>query len=1524
MTTFLSEEKKAELRKAAEEHGLYRSSFERDACGMGFVAHLKGQKSHDVVKNALTVLANMSHRGACGCDPETGDGAGVLLQIPHELFAAVCGDAGFKLPEAGKYAVGMLFLPQDEAKRKAARAIIEKVAREESLPILGFRAVPTEPKTLGWLARESLPHIEQVFFGMPSQGVPDAEAFERKLYVVRRCIENAAMDQGLPPSSGFYVCSLSSRTIVYKGLVLPERFLAFYRDLDDERAKSGIALVHSRFSTNTFPTWPRAHPYRYIVHNGEINTLRGNVNWMHAREKQFSSAKFGTDIDKVLPVINPDGSDSGMFDNALEALLQTGRSLPHAVTMMIPEAWEKNESLSDELQAFYDYHSCLMEPWDGPASIGFTDGTLVGAILDRNGLRPSRYCVTSDDFVIMASEVGVLDIPPEKVVKKARVQPGRMFLVDTQQGRILENAELKQALAARKPYEAWLQEHMMTSDNLPVCDPSRLPLEWDSKTLLRRQRAHGYTREDVRVVIRPMATNGEESIGSMGTDTPLAVLSDKPQLVFNYFKQAFAQVTNPPIDPLREELVMSLRVMLGREKNLFDETPEHCHRLVLKKPILTNEQLQSIKDLDFRELRTKTLPTLFPIEGRGAGLERALKRLCDNAEEAVDEGYSVLVLSDRGHNELDAPIPSLLATAAVHHHLIRQGKRSLCGLVVEAGEPREVMHFCLLLGYGASAVNPYLAYETLHDQVQAGNMQNLDGVKAVENYLKAVHKGILKVMSKMGISTLQSYQGAQIFEAIGISKSVIDKYFTWTASRIEGVGLEEIAAEVAVRHHIAHEVPALMNPELDPGGIYQWRRRGEYHMYNPESVASLQHAVRANNYQLFKKYSEKVNDNSKQLCTIRGLLEFRPGTAVPIEEVEPVKDIVKRFKTGAMSFGSISKEAHENVAIAMNRIGARSNTGEGGEDAARFTPLPNGDSKRSAIKQVASGRFGVTSHYLVNADELQIKMAQGAKPGEGGQLPGHKVDDTIAKVRYSTPGVGLISPPPHHDIYSIEDLAQLIFDLKNANKEARISVKLVSEAGVGTVAAGVCKAKADLVLISGDSGGTGASPLTSIKHAGTPWELGLAETQQTLVVNDLRRRVRVETDGQLKTGRDVAVAALLGAEEFGFGTSALVASGCILMRVCHLNTCPVGVATQDPELRKRFKGQPEHVINYMLFIAEELREIMAQLGFRKLEDMVGRVDMLEARTAIDHYKARGVELAPILHKPDVPADWPLHCIEAQDHGISYVLDHDLIEKAKPAIERKEKVAFEMPIKNVNRTACTMLSAEISRRHGVEGLPPETIRITFRGSAGQSFGAFMAPGLSVRVEGEANDYVGKGLSGGRIVVVPDPKAKLVPEDNTIAGNVVLYGATGGECYLRGRVGERFCVRNSGATAVVEGVGDHGCEYMTRGIAVVLGTTGRNFAAGMSGGVAYVLDEDGKFETRCNTGMVDVEPLTDTDAQRLKVLVTRHLELTGSSVAKRLLDDWEKSLPSFVRVMAREYKKVLAAEKYDTELSRLATV
>jgi len=1510
----------AMLRRPKRE-GLYDPFFEHDACGVGFVVNIKGQKSHDIILKGLQVLENLTHRGACGCDPLTGDGAGMLLQIPDEFFRDEARDLRISLPAPGEYGVGMVFLPRDLNERNVCLGLFEKAIRENGQRLLGWRQVPVYPDHCGPLARQSLPEIRQVFIAK-GPDVRDQEELERKLYVIRKSVERAVREAGLRDSESFYVPSLSSRTIVYKGLLLPQQIPLFYADLRDPRVKSALALVHQRFSTNTFPSWERAHPYRLMAHNGEINTLRGNENWMHAREKLFSSPLFGDDIKKLLPIIDEAGSDSAKFDNALELLVRTGRSLPHAIMMMIPEAWQKHESMSETKRAFYEYHACLMEPWDGPASIAFTDGRLIGAVLDRNGLRPSRYVVTRDGFVVMASEVGVLDIPPENVLHKDRLQPGRLFLVDTEEGRIVGDEEIKEAIASRRPYRQWLAENLVKLDDLP--EPRDLPAVYDPETLLTRQKVHGYTLEDLRMLMAPMAINGQEAVGSMGTDTPLAVLSDRPQLLFNYFKQLFAQVTNPPIDPIREEIVMSLKSTIGSEQNLFEETPLHCHQLELENPVISNVELEKIRRIAAGRLRSKVLPTLFRVADGGQGLERALDDLCRQASEAIEQGYNILILSDRGHDETWAPIPSLLATAAVHHHLIREGTRTRCGIVVESGEPREVHHFCCLIGYGAGAVNPYLALETIIDMVRDGRIKGVDEDTAVEHYLKAANKGVLKVMTKMGISTVQSYRGAQIFEAVGLNREVIDRYFTWTASRIEGVGLDVIAKECAMRHHDAYHVPSNLDGELDPGGQYQWRRRGEYHMYNPDTIAKLQHACRSGNYQLFKEYSRLVNEQSRQLCTIRGLLRFKPGKPIPLSEVEPATEIVKRFKTGAMSLGSISREAHETLAIAMNRIGGKSNTGEGGEDPVRYTPDPNGDSRRSAIKQVASGRFGVTSHYLVNADEIQIKMAQGAKPGEGGQLPGHKVDQYIASIRYSTPGVGLISPPPHHDIYSIEDLAQLIHDLKNANNRARISVKLVAEVGVGTIAAGVSKGKADVVLISGDSGGTGASPLTSIKHAGLPWELGLAETQQVLVMNDLRGRIRVETDGQLKTGRDVAIAALLGAEEFGFATAALVASGCVMMRVCHLNTCPVGIATQDPVLRKKFQGKPEHVVNFMMFVAEELREIMAELGFRTVDEMVGRVDMLDAAEAIDHWKARGVDLSQILHKPDVPPTVPIRCVQEQDHGLEKALDNELIRLAAPALERGEPVEIEMPIRNVNRTVCTMLSAEISRRYGEKGLPPDTIRIKFVGSAGQSFCAFLANGVSVELEGDANDYFGKGLSGGRIVAYPPRNAGFVAEENIIVGNVSLYGATGGEVFLRGMAGERFCVRNSGVTAVVEGVGDHGCEYMTRGTVVILGPTGRNFAAGMSGGLAYVLDVDGKFATRCNMGMVDIVPLDEQDLQVVHDLVRRHYAYTHSAVAWRVLSGWKEYAGRFVKVFPVEYQQVLRKQHLDSEAAKLASI
>jgi len=1511
-----------EVRKLTRQ-GLYDPRFEHDACGVGFVANIKGEKSHAIVQNGLRVLQNLTHRGACGCDPLTGDGAGILVQVPDAFLRKECGSLKIDLPDVGEYGVGMVFLPRDVTERNVCKQLFEQIVHEEGQRFLGWRTVPTDPNACGELARRLMPEIRQIFIA-PGPGAHDPEAFERKLYVIRRAVERAVTEAKLRDSESFYVPTLSARTLGYKGLLLPEQIPQFYRDLTDPDFTSALALVHQRFSTNTFPSWDRAHPYRFIAHNGEINTLRGNQNWMRARERLFQSPLFGEDMEKLLPIIDDSLSDSGKFDNALELLVRTGRSLPHAIMMMIPEAWQKHESMSATKRAFYEYHSCLTEPWDGPASIAFTDGRLIGAVLDRNGLRPSRYVVTKDGFVVMASEVGVLDIAPENVLHKDRLQPGRMFLVDTEHGRIVGDEEIKEGMAARKPYRAWLDQNLVHVDKLPA--PARVPAPADTTALVTRQQLHGYTLEDLRFLMSPMAVNGQEAVGSMGNDTPLAVLSDRPHLLFNYFKQLFAQVTNPPIDPIREELVMSLKAPLGAEQNLFDETPLHCHQLALENPVIDSLTLAKIREVKVGKIRATTIPTLFRIADGGPGLERALDELCERASAAIAAGYSILVLTDRDHDDEWAPIPSLLATAAVHHHLIRAGTRSRCGLVLESGEPREVHHFAVLVGFGAGAINPYLACESVARLVTEGVLKDVDAETAVANYLKAANKGILKVMTKMGISTVQSYRGAQIFEAVGLNHDVIDRYFTWTASRIEGIGLDVIAEECRRRHHHAYEVSPTLDGELDAGGQYQWRRRGEYHMYNPDSIAKLQHSVRSGNFNLFKQYSAIVNEENKQLCTIRGLLRFRfdKNTPIPLAEVEPASEIVKRFKTGAMSLGSISREAHENLAIAMNRLGGKSNTGEGGEDPVRYTPDPNGDSRRSAIKQVASGRFGVTSHYLVNSDELQIKMAQGAKPGEGGQLPGHKIDQYIARIRYSTPGVGLISPPPHHDIYSIEDLAQLIHDLKNSNNRARISVKLVAEVGVGTVAAGVSKAKADVVLISGDSGGTGASPLTSIKHAGLPWELGLAETQQVLVMNDLRGRIRVETDGQIKTGRDVAIAALLGAEEYGFATAALIASGCIMMRVCHLNTCPVGIATQDPVLRKRFEGKPEHVVNFMLFVAEELREIMAQLGVRTVEEMVGRVDLLEAADVIAHWKAQGIDLSQILHRPDVAAAVPTRCVQEQDHGLARALDNELIELAKPALVGRQPVEIDLPIRNVNRTVCTMLSAEVSRRWGLEGLPPETITIKFTGSAGQSFGAFMAPGIAVTLEGDANDYFGKGLSGGRIVVFPPRTASFVAEENIIVGNVSLYGATGGEVFLRGQAGERFCVRNSGVTAVVEGVGDHGCEYMTRGIVVCLGKTGRNFAAGMSGGMAFVLDADGDFARRCNTGMVDIEDLDERDAQLVHELIRRHYDYTQSAVAWRILSGWKECLPQFRKVMPVEYRKVLATQHLDSDTARVASV
>ncbi|HEX7043233.1 MAG TPA: glutamate synthase large subunit [Burkholderiales bacterium] len=1483
--------------------GLYDPSREHDACGVGFVVDIKGRKSHAIVTHALTILKNLEHRGACGCEENTGDGAGILIQLPHAFFRERAG-LPFELPPPGQYGAGLVFLPREPAEARQCEALVERIAREEGQVFLGWRDVPTDDSALGPTARAAEPAFRQVFIGRGPQ-VPDEAAFERKLYVIRKRVERAVAESSLTQKGLFYVSSLSCRTLVYKGMLTPSQLPAMYPDLTDERMESALALVHSRFSTNTFPSWPLAHPYRYIAHNGEINTLRGNINWMRAREALCSSPLFGEDLQKLFPIVTEGASDSATFDNVLELLHMAGRELPHAVLMMIPEAWSGHESMDPERKAFYEYHGCLMEPWDGPASIAFTDGTVIGAVLDRNGLRPSRYYVTKDGLVVMASEVGVLDIPPENVLIKERLHPGRIFLVDTREGRIIDDAELKKRYTSAHPYKQWLEENMLPLARLPA--PPRVP-EPDHATVFTRQQVFGYTHEDLRILLAPMAQKGEEPIGSMGNDAALAVLSNRPRLLYDYFKQLFAQVTNPPLDAIREQLVTQIETPIGPEGNLLDPGPESCRLLKLDTPILRLDELEKIRALDQHGFRTTTLPMLFPAGSSGAGLAQALEELCRKASAAIAEGYSFIILSDRGVDARHMPIPALLATAAVHHHLVREGTRVRVGLVVESGEPREVHHMAMLLGYGAGAICPYLAFETLDDMIEQGMLTGVDRAQAVKNYVKALNKGVIKVISKMGISTIQSYRGAQIFEAVGLDQTLVDRYFTWTASRIGGIDIDVIAQETALRHGRAYPERPAGVPDLDWGGHYQWRRDGEVHMLNPDTVAKLQHATRANSYALFKEFSRACDDGNRQLATLRGLMDFKPAdTPVPLDEVEPVESIMKRFATGAMSYGSISIEAHEALAIAMNKIGARSNCGEGGEDPARYGTIRN-----SRIKQVASGRFGVTSHYLVNATDLQIKMAQGAKPGEGGQLPGHKVYPPIAKVRHSTPGVGLISPPPHHDIYSIEDLAQLIHDLKNANPEARIHVKLVSEVGVGTIAAGVAKAHADVVLISGDSGGTGASPLSSIKHAGLPWELGLAETQQVLVMNKLRDRIVVQTDGQLKTGRDVVVAALLGAEEFGFSIAPLTVLGCIMMRVCHMNTCPVGIATQDPELRKRFAGDPEHVVNYFRFVAQEVREYMAMLGFRTMDEMIGRVDRLNMRPAIDHWKARGLDFSRILYQPPVGPEVAIRKVREQDHGLDRSLDRTtILPLCRDALESKKPVDIILPIRNTNRTVGTLLGYEVTKRYGAEGLPEDTIRIHFNGSAGQSFGAFLPKGITLTLEGDANDYVGKGLSGGKLVIYPPRQATFVPEENILIGNVALYGATSGEAYFRGVAGERFCVRNSGAQAVVEGVGDHGCEYMTGGRVVVIGPTGRNFAAGMSGGLAYVLDVKGDFARRCNLEMVELEPLNAEDAEEVRELLKRHVRYTGSTLAQKLLDRWKASQPRFVKVIPKDYKRVLEA-------------
>ncbi|WP_017727956.1 glutamate synthase large subunit [Halalkalibacterium ligniniphilum] len=1490
-----------------KKQGLYDPQFEHDNCGIGFLAHMKGVKSHQIVEDALHVLRNLEHRGGQGDEVNTGDGAGILLQIPHRFFEKVCLAEGFSLPEEGHYGVGMLFLPQNEMVRQECERQIEALIQEEGQSVLGWRTVPVDDSMLGNAAKAAMPVIRQIFLEKDSH-VDAGLAFERKLYVIRKRAEREVAK--LVDEGSFYFASFSSRTIVYKGMLTTAQVNQFYLDINDPDFETALALVHSRFSTNTFPSWERAHPNRYMIHNGEINTVKGNVNWMHAREAMFESDAFGADIDKIHPVIDQNGSDSAMFDNTIEFLSLSGRSMAHAAMMMIPEPWQNDLKMSREKKAFYEFHSTLMEPWDGPTAIVFTDGQQIGACLDRNGLRPSRYYVTKDDYIIMSSEVGVLDIDPENVLYKERLHPGQMLLVDLKEGRIIPDEEIKHQIASEYPYEEWVEENLVHLED--VLETSKVE-NTDFARLRERQLSFGYTYEEISKVIQPMVTNGEDPIGSMGYDSPLAVLSKRPQLLFNYFKQMFAQVTNPPIDAIREEIVTAMGTTIGAERNLLNPEPLSCRHIYLPYPILNNEELAKLRYNKMDGFQSETLPILFDAKAGEKGLEAALDELFKAADEAIARNATLLILSDRGMNKDRAAIPSLLAVAGLHHHLIRQGTRTKVSILIESGEPREVHHHAVLLGYGAEAINPYLVFDSIEDLIRDGLLENISYVEAVNKYVKAATKGIMKVLSKMGISTIQSYRGAQIFEAVGIHESVIDKYFTWTTSRIGGVNLEIIAKEVLLRHERAYSEQEGLDKTLDPGDDLQWRRGGDPHQYNPHTIHMLQHACRNNDYNLFKKYSNTINEQTKEQTTLRGLLKFKADRKpIPLEEVEPVESIFKRFKTGAMSFGSISQEAHETLAIAMNRIGGKSNTGEGGEDQRRYTPDENGDLRRSAIKQVASGRFGVTSHYLVNADEIQIKVAQGAKPGEGGQLPGTKVYPWVAEVRGSTPGVGLISPPPHHDIYSIEDLAELIHDLKNANPQARISVKLVSGTGVGTIAAGVAKGRADALVISGYDGGTGAAARTSIKHAGLPWELGLAETHQTLVLNNLRNRISVETDGKLMTGRDVVVAALLGAEEFAFSTAPLVVLGCIIMRVCHLDTCPVGIATQNPELRKKYMGEAEHVVNFMTFVAQEIRETMAELGFRSIEEMVGRTDVLEMNEEIDNWKAKHVDLSSLLYQPN-PDHEKNYWSKAQDHQLEESLDMtELLSACEPALERQEKVRGTFQVRNTNRVVGTIVGSEISKRYGAEGLREDTIHLEFKGSAGQSFGAFIPKGMTLDLEGDANDYTGKGLSGGKLIVRPPAVSSFKAEESIIIGNTSFYGATSGEAYIRGIAGERFCVRNSGANVVVEGVGDHGLEYMTGGRVINLGKVGKNFAAGMSGGIAYVFDEDGTFADKCNKEMVFLEALTEQeDVAYVKTMLENHIRYTDSELAKRVIGNWNVALKKFVKVIPKDYKRMLEA-------------
>ena len=1501
--------------------GLYDPRHEHDACGVGFVVHIKGHKSHTIVEQGLELLRNLTHRGAVGADPYAGDGAGILIQIPDVFFRKECQTLDITLPSEGDYAVGMLFLPQDIVSRISCERVITHYTEQEGCSVLGWRDVPVNNVDLGPTAKKVEPYVRQVFIGR-GENCADQTAFERKLFVIRKQVENAIRDLNLQEGESFYIPSLSTRTIVYKGMLLANQVGPFYPDLNDELIISAMALVHQRFSTNTFPTWDRAHPFRMIAHNGEINTLRGNMNGMAARRHSIASKILGDDVHKLWPLIAEGQSDSACFDNAVELLVAGGYSLAHAMMLLIPEAWAGNVLMDETLRAFYEYNAALMEPWDGPAAIAFTDGRQIGATLDRNGLRPARYLVTDDDFVMMASEMGVLNIPQHKIIKKWRLQPGKMLMIDTVQGRIIDDSELKTELSTRFPYAEWLDKTRILVSKLPVEVSAMAP---DAATLLDRQQAFGYTREDIEFILKPMAETGLEAIGSMGIDAALAILSDRPRMLYDYFKQGFAQVTNPAIDPIREELVMSLVSLIGPRPNLLglDEGGTH-KRLEVEQPILTNPDLEKIRRIEARSagaFKTKTFTLCYPSDLGASRMEGALEKLYLAVKKAVLEGHNILILSDRDLGASHIAIPALLATSAVHHYLTAEGLRTKVGLVIETGEAREVHHFALLAAYGAEAVNPYLAFDTL--SVVCRELNKVSEYEAHKHYVKAISKGLLKVMSKMGISTYQSYCGAQIFNAIGLSEVFLDRYFTGTTSTIEGAGLAEISEETVKRHRLAYGNAPLYRNTLDIGGEYAYRVRGETHTWTPATISTLQHATRNNSAEGYAEFCKLIDEQNEALLTLRGLMSLKEeATPIPLAEVEPVTEILKRFATGAMSFGSISFEAHTTLAIAMNRIGGKSNTGEGGELPERFVPLPNGDSMRSAIKQVASGRFGVTTEYLVNADDIQIKISQGAKPGEGGQLPGHKVDAVIAKVRHATEGVGLISPPPHHDIYSIEDIAQLIHDLKNVNPQARISVKLVSEVGVGTVAAGVSKAHADHVTIAGYDGGTGASPMSSIKHAGLPWEIGLAETHQTLVLNKLRGRIAVQVDGGLRTGRDVIIGALLGADEFGFATAPLIVTGCLMMRKCHLNTCPVGVATQDPELRKRFTGQPEHVVNYFFMIAEDVRQWMARLGFRTFDEMVGRSDKLDMQRALSHWKTHGLDFSRVFYKPETDDHTAVYHCEQQDHGLEHALDHALIAQAQPALEHQQPVVINTPICNVNRTFGTMLSGEVAKRYGHKGLPEDTIAIQIKGIAGQSFGAFLAQGISLTLEGEGNDYVGKGMSGGRIAIYPPKECPIKPEENIIVGNTVLYGAISGACYFNGVAGERFAVRNSGAIAVVEGLGDHGCEYMTGGVVVVLGKTGRNFAAGMSGGVAYVFDQDRKFDSLCNLAMVEleplkeevpsVEPLTDMtrhDAQRLKGLIENHKRYTGSQKAQEILDHWETYLPYFVKVMPTDYRAAL---------------